>query len=122
MLDRNALVALGRRGDPRLSQSRKAGPNVERETRPIVRRLIAGQRVSGANSPVQVGGQTCTRLLVFRENVGYLPDGILEDGFSATGLNPDIAKKLSNIAQNHLQTVTSLTTKTSWRRKVDSNM
>jgi len=40
------------------------------EAKSMVRRLPAKRGVQGANSPVQVGAQTCTRLLTFREFVG----------------------------------------------------
>jgi hypothetical protein len=51
----------------------------------MVRRLSGREESRIANSPLQVGAQTCTRLLAFREIQGGLHFSRLEERFSATG-------------------------------------
>ena len=51
----------------------------------MVRRLPARVESGTANSPVQVGAQTCTRLLAFREIQRDLHFSKMEEHFSATG-------------------------------------
>ena len=51
----------------------------------MVRRLPARAVSRIANSALQVGVQTCTRLLAFREIQGGLHFSNLEERFSATG-------------------------------------
>ena len=51
----------------------------------MVRRLPAREVSRIANSPLQVGAQTCTRILAFREIHGNLRFSKLEERFSATG-------------------------------------
>jgi hypothetical protein len=58
----------------------------------MVRRLPARAVSRIANSPLQVGVQTCTRLLAFREIQGDLHFSNLEERFSATGRREGFAK------------------------------
>ena len=55
------------------------------ETKSMVRRLPVWVESRTANSPLQVGTQTCTRLLAFREIQRDLHFSKLEERFSATG-------------------------------------
>ena len=87
----------------------------------MVRRLH-GRAVSRiTNSPLQVGVQTCTRLLAFREIQGDLPSDKLEERFSATGRRGGFVKITAKYDIFGLCLVTSLTMKTSWRIGSNAN-
>ena len=58
----------------------------------MVRRLPARAKSRIANSPVQVGAQTCTRLLAFGESRGGLPSDERSERFSATGRRAGFAE------------------------------
>jgi hypothetical protein len=58
----------------------------------MVRRLHGREESRIANSPLQVGAQTCTRLLAFRETQGDLPSDKPLERFSATGRRERFAK------------------------------
>jgi hypothetical protein len=64
----------------------------------MVRRLVAWVESRIANSPLQVGPQTCTRLLAFREIHGDLRLSKLDERFSATGRRGRLAE---NPAKRH---------------------
>ena len=62
------------------------------ETESMVRRLPAQVENRRANSPVQIGAQTCTRLLAFREFLGICAQKMPLGVFSATGSSCDSAR------------------------------
>ena len=57
----------------------------DRPFKHLVRRLLGREESRIANSPLQVGAQTCTQLFAFGESRVNLPSDKHRERFSATG-------------------------------------